>query len=142
MSEEAPCWLLWGFYICLCILLLLVLFNFIFIIFIITTMFIKNSLSRTVYCSYEVSWLLVLFFSISSSVLTWSMRLPIFVDALPQHYSILSFDIIYLWWHEGKGHRPVCWCHLSNIIPDSISSDNWEAGKNLNFFIYLFIHFC
>ena len=37
--------------------------------------------------------------------------------------SILSFGIIYLWWHEGKGYRADGWCHLNNIMPVSISCD-------------------
>ena len=55
--------------------------------------------------------------------------------------SILSFWHQLLW-HEGKGHRPDYCCHLSNIIPDSISSDNWEVGRSLRFkknFFFTFI---
>ena len=47
-----------------------------------------------------------------------------------------------LLWHEGKGHRPDYCCHLTNIIPDSISSDNWEVGKSLRFLKFFFyFHF-
>ena len=38
--------------------------------------------------------------------------------------------------YKGQGHRSDCWCHLSNIMPDSISSDNWEVGENFRFFFF------
>ena len=125
---------MWEFYICLCILLLLMaiiviititfIVNIILIIFIITRIFMKSSLlflwgKLTVwFCFFQFL-----------HVLTWAIWSPISVDALP-------LDIIiwhHLWWHEGKGHRLDCWCHLSNIMPDSISGDNWEVGKSLRF---------
>ena len=61
MSQEAPCWWLWGFYICLCILLLLLLLLLLlqlllFLISFLLFLLLLEFLSQAAYCSYEVSW--------------------------------------------------------------------------------------
>ena len=143
MSQGALCWL-WVFYICLCILLLLLLLLlllYVIVLLILLLLLISfllfklllEFLSRAVYCSYEVSWPFgfvsfnfFIYLNLIQANTIWCWRTT----------SILSFGIIWLWWHDGKGHRPDCWCHLSNIMPDSISGDNWEAGKSLRFLFF------
>ena len=60
--------------------------------FLLFQLLLLEFLWRAVYCSYEVSWPFSLFLSISSSILTWSMRPPFGVDALPRYYHLASFN--------------------------------------------------
>ena len=141
MSQGALCWLLWVFYICLCILLLLLLLLYVIVLLILLLLLISFLLFKLLEFlsradSHEVSWPFgfvsfnfFIYLHLIHANTIWCWRTT----------SILSFDIIWLWWHEGKGHRPDCWCHVSNIIPDSISGDNWEVGKSLRL---LFFFFC
>ena len=93
-------------------------------------------LSRAVYCSYEVSWP---FGFVSFNFFIYLNLIHATTIWCWQTTSILSFGIIWLWWYEGKGHRPGRWCHLSNIMPDSISGDGWEVGKSLRFFFFFLL---
>ena len=53
--------------------------------------------------------------------------------------SVLSFSIVELWKHEGVGHRLDFWCHMSNIIPCSISCDNWVVGKRFRVLLFFLL---
>ena len=90
---------------------------------------------------------MVLFLLISSSVLTWSTRPPFGVDALPRYYHLASFNYGDMKARDIGRIVDVIWTilclivfpviiekYLNNIMPDSISGDNWEVGKSLRFF--------
>ena len=118
MSQGAPCWLLWAFYICLCILLflllsllsLLLLLLLLLLVSFLLFLLLLEFLSRAVYCSSEASWLFgftsfnfFICLNLIHATIIWCWRTILIL-------SLASFSY---------GDMKVCWCHLSNIMPDS-----------------------
>ena len=83
---------------------------------------IRSAKDLGIYVIEKILILIQLFFQ--KFILVWVCHLDIWMD------------LRVCQWHEGQGRRPDSWCHLSNIMSDSISCDNCEVGKSLRLFLY------